>query len=129
TTHPNPPRPAPPAPGHQAATAPQPAELPVYTVRARDTLWRIAERHLGDGLRYHDIVTLNAGRPQPGGHHLTDDHIEPGCKLLLPAHATGPPTPAPPHPPPPPRPPPPQPPAPPPTTPTPPPPPPATPHT
>src|SRR5215475_10402405 len=63
SAHSNPARPAPPAPGHPSATAPPHAEqLPVYTVRPRDTLWRIAERHLGDGLRYHDILTLNAGR-------------------------------------------------------------------
>ncbi|MBC6451358.1 BTAD domain-containing putative transcriptional regulator [Actinokineospora xionganensis] len=58
-------------------------ELPRYTVRRYDSLWRIAERHLGDGLRWREIHTLNADRlPNP-------DRIEPGMILLLPADATG----------------------------------------
>lgn len=58
-------------------------ELPRYTVRRYDSLWRIAERHLGDGLRWREIHTLNADRlPNP-------DHIEPDMILLLPADATG----------------------------------------
>jgi nucleoid-associated protein YgaU/DNA-binding SARP family transcriptional activator len=69
--------------------SPPHAKLPVYTVRPRDTLWRIAERHLGNGLRYHEIAALNADRIQHGGHRLTDDHIEPGWTLILPADATG----------------------------------------
>jgi len=55
----------------------------------RDTLWRIAEQHLRDPLRWPEIFQLNAGRPQPDGAALTDPHwIRPGWLLLLPADAT-----------------------------------------
>jgi DNA-binding SARP family transcriptional activator/nucleoid-associated protein YgaU len=62
---------------------------PQVTVRQYDSLWRIAERHLGTGLRWTEIYHLNAGRPQPDGQSLTDpDHVEEGWTLLLPADAT-----------------------------------------
>jgi len=55
----------------------------------RDTLWRIAEQHLRDPLRWPEIYQLNAGRPQADGAALTDPHwIRPGWLLLLPADAT-----------------------------------------
>jgi len=55
----------------------------------RDTLWRIAEQHLRDPLRWPEIYQLNAGRPQPDGAALTDPHwIRPGWLLLLPTDAT-----------------------------------------
>ena len=58
----------------------------VYRVKAGDNLWDIAARHLGDGERWHEIFTLNRGRPQPGGGALTDPSlIYPGWVLLLPA--------------------------------------------
>jgi nucleoid-associated protein YgaU len=51
-----------------------------YAVRRGDSLWRIAEDHLGDGRRYVEIVALNKdvlhGRP---------DFIDPGLVLRLPA--------------------------------------------
>jgi nucleoid-associated protein YgaU len=53
-----------------------------YTVRRGDSLWRIAQEHLGDGTRYVEIVALNKdvlhGRP---------DFIDPGLVLQLPADA------------------------------------------
>ena len=67
----------------------------VYQVRPahgghRDSLWSIAERHLGDPLRWPEILRLNRGRTQPDGRQLTDPHwIYPGWQLLLPADATG----------------------------------------
>lgn len=75
---------------HNAPTAPSPAaavkaepELPRYTVRRYDSLWRIADRHLGDGLRWREIHALNVHQlPNP-------DHIHPGMVLRLPADATG----------------------------------------
>ncbi|AIG74391.1 Putative transcriptional regulator,LysM domain-containing protein [Amycolatopsis japonica] len=55
-----------------------------YTVVHGDTLWDLAERHLGDGRRYHEIVRLNptllAGNP---------DDLEPAWTLLLPLDAAG----------------------------------------
>jgi DNA-binding SARP family transcriptional activator len=57
----------------------------VYRVVEGDNLWDIAERHLGNGERWHEIYQLNKGKPQPDGQTLTDpDLIEPGWVLLLP---------------------------------------------
>lgn len=56
-----------------------------YAVRRNDTLWGIAQEHLGDPLRWREIFALNQGRPQPDGSALTDPHwIRPGWTLLLP---------------------------------------------
>ncbi len=58
--------------------------------RYHDNLWDIAERHLGDGLRYKEIFALNQGRIQPDGRKLTHASlIQPGWELLMPADATG----------------------------------------
>jgi len=70
--------------------------------RYHDNLWDIAERHLGDGLRYKEIFALNKGRVFPDGRKLTEASlIHPGWKLIMPADAVGLPaaTPAPPTPP------------------------------
>jgi len=62
---------------------------PAVSVRQGDTLWDIAERHLGSGHRYVEIVGLNLGQPQADGRSLTDEHwIEPGWVLRLPMDAT-----------------------------------------
>ncbi|GLY68741.1 hypothetical protein Atai01_53600 [Amycolatopsis taiwanensis] len=62
-----------------------------------DSLWRIAQRRLGDGDRWPEIWALNQGSTQPGGRVLTNPNlIHPGDTLRLPAAATAPPAPAPP---------------------------------
>lgn len=88
---------SPPAPTTTAAPEPR---LPVYTVRAGDSLWQIAADHLGDGARYSEIAALNYHRQQPDGRALSADHwLRPGWQLRLPATASGlPPDPAPPGP-------------------------------
>jgi len=58
--------------------------------RHHDCLWDIAERTLGDPLRYPEIFALNRDRVQPDGSRLVDaDLIRPGWTLLLPADAVG----------------------------------------
>jgi hypothetical protein len=58
--------------------------------RHHDCLWDIAERFLGDPLRYREIYAMNRDRPQPDGRSLTDaDLIRPGWILQLPADAKG----------------------------------------
>jgi nucleoid-associated protein YgaU len=52
-----------------------------YTVKRRDTLWSIAERHLGDPMRYREIARLN---PAIGA----DYEIHTGQVLTLPATPT-----------------------------------------
>ena len=57
--------------------------------RYHDNLWDIAERHLGEGRRYHDIYELNKGRDQPDGQELTLARlIQPGWLLVMPEDAT-----------------------------------------
>ncbi|SDM26412.1 DNA-binding transcriptional activator of the SARP family [Lentzea albidocapillata subsp. violacea] len=59
-----------------------------------DSLWRIAQRTLGDGARWPEIFELNKGKPQPNGHAFTQPSlIFPGEELTLPhkAHAPTPP--------------------------------------
>lgn len=51
-----------------------------YTVQAGDTLWSIAEHHLGSGRDYHAIVALNADMLTGG-----PDWITPGMQLRLPS--------------------------------------------
>lgn len=82
------------SPAVEAATPAQPASVtattthPSITVARGDTLWDLAERHLGSGHRYTEIRDLNLGRAQPDGRALTDAHwIYPGWHLLLPSDA------------------------------------------
>ena len=53
-------------------------------VQPGDSLWHLAERHLGDALRWEEIYELNAGA-LPGGGTLRDPNlIHPGWRLRLP---------------------------------------------
>jgi DNA-binding SARP family transcriptional activator len=71
-----------------------PSQGRVYVVVEGDSLWRIAERELGDGHRWQEIFAANHGRRMPDGQLLRDGGlILPGWQLLLPA-----PDPADPHP-------------------------------
>jgi transcriptional activator len=59
--------------------------------RFHESLWEIAQRHLGDGRRYREIFELNSGRIQPDGSKLTiASLIRPGWILVMPHDAHGP---------------------------------------
>ncbi|MFH9110054.1 hypothetical protein ACH4LN_28795 [Streptomyces albus] len=58
--------------------------------RHHDSLWEIAERHLGDGRRYKEIYRLNKDRAQPDGSRLSEASlIRPGWIMEMPADAHG----------------------------------------
>ncbi|MFI5593681.1 BTAD domain-containing putative transcriptional regulator [Amycolatopsis sp. NPDC051758] len=74
--------------------SPSPAQPGTERVRppedgVHDSLWRIAQRCLGDGDRWVEIWALNQGSTQPGGRVLTNPNlIHPGDTLHIPT--TGP---------------------------------------
>jgi hypothetical protein len=81
----------------QATTLEQSAvSAKYYTVnppdgRRYDSLWDIADRTLGDPLRYKEIFALNKDRTQVDGGKIMDANlIRPGWELRLPADASGP---------------------------------------
>ncbi|WP_046767041.1 LysM peptidoglycan-binding domain-containing protein [Jiangella alkaliphila] len=69
-----------------APEAAQPAMVQrTHTVQRGESLWRIAEQELGDGMRWPEIAELNYGVAQPGGRALDNTHwIDPGWQLRLP---------------------------------------------
>jgi nucleoid-associated protein YgaU len=76
-----------PAVGLSAAPAVNPKQIPTKTVEVRkgDTLWSIAETHLGAGERWRQIAVLNHGRLMADGQRFLDaDRIRPGWDLLIP---------------------------------------------
>ena len=61
-----------------------------HVVEPGDTLWDIAEDHLGSGERYPEVFDLNDGVVQPDGQRLTDpDLIRVGWELDLPEGERG----------------------------------------
>jgi hypothetical protein len=58
--------------------------------RHHDSLWEIAQRHLGDGRRYKEIYALNKDRVQPDGSRLSEASlIRPGWIMEMPGDARG----------------------------------------
>lgn len=78
-----------------AAAAEEQAAHPMYTVKApqggyHDNLWDIADQHLGDGRRYHEIYELNKDVVQADGRKVELARlIQPGWELALPDDAVG----------------------------------------
>jgi len=64
----------------QPAATPASDDLGSYVVQEGDSLWKIADRTLGDGSRFKDIERVN---PQ-----LDADRLRPGQRIKLPSGAT-----------------------------------------
>ena len=59
-------------------------------VNPRDSLWRLAEHHLGDGMRWRELWELNRDRTFPDGRVFRNpDIIQPGWSLNCPPDAVG----------------------------------------
>ena len=65
-------------------TAAEPGEVGWVVVKPGDSLWLLAERHLGDALRWPDIFELNVGQLEGGGTLRDPNLIHPGWRLRLP---------------------------------------------
>ncbi|MFF1736867.1 BTAD domain-containing putative transcriptional regulator [Streptomyces sp. NPDC058247] len=75
------------APLHVPPTRTVKPEHATYIVQPGDTLWGIAEQHLGDPLLWPKIYQLSCVIRQSDGELLSDpDHIQPGWRLHLPVH-------------------------------------------
>ena len=72
------------APPGDQVTAAEPGEVGWVVVRPGDSLWLLAERHLGDALRWTDIFELNVGQLEGGGTLRDPNLIHPGWRLRLP---------------------------------------------
>jgi nucleoid-associated protein YgaU len=68
----------PPAPAAPAIARANRAKPNVVSVKRGDSLWKLAEQHLGHGLRWHDLLSANPGILDP-------NHIVAGSQILLPA--------------------------------------------
>lgn len=69
-------------PDRPTTSAPRAPDTVSYTVARGDSLWKIADAHLGSGSRYPEIVALN-----PAALGDDPDFLSPGTILLLPAPA------------------------------------------
>jgi len=81
------------APTERTPTPPVAGGPLITTVRG-DSLWQLAQKHLGNGLRWKEIATLNTDRVQHDGQRLTIDNptLPVGWVLQLPPDATNVPT-------------------------------------
>ncbi|MFD6432551.1 BTAD domain-containing putative transcriptional regulator [Streptomyces venezuelae] len=81
--------------GGRTATSANEGDTKYYRIqppegRHHDSLWEVAERHLGDGRRYKEIYQLNKDREQPDGSKLSEASlIRPGWIMEMPADAHG----------------------------------------
>lgn len=77
-------------PARQTIATDLSTQTKTYMVVRYDTLWGLAEKHLGDPLRWREIFVLDRGVRQSDGRALEDPNlIIPGWTLAFPADATG----------------------------------------
>ncbi|MGH2703691.1 MAG: BTAD domain-containing putative transcriptional regulator [Actinomycetota bacterium] len=69
---------------HEEAGPSQNGLLPKYLIKPGDTLWDIAEDHLGSGYRWRELYGLNRGRLFGGVAFNNPRHIHPGWVIDLP---------------------------------------------
>jgi nucleoid-associated protein YgaU len=73
------------APAAKTGVHKAPGRTTTVTVMRLDSLWSIAERHLGDGDRWPEIAALNDGHVMNDGtKFVSADHIKPGWELRVP---------------------------------------------
>ncbi|GAA1042320.1 LysM peptidoglycan-binding domain-containing protein [Streptomyces murinus] len=71
-----------------SASTPTSSPYTVRETRPAETLWGIAERELGDGERWREIVTLNEGRVMTDGTVFrANSFLQPGWRLQVPQTA------------------------------------------
>ncbi len=66
-------------------SAAEPGEPAWVVVKPGDSLWLLADLHLGDAMRWPDIFELNAGQLAGGGTLRDPNLIHPGWRLRLPS--------------------------------------------
>ena len=73
------------APAAKTETQKHEGRTTTVTVMRLDSLWSIAERHLGDGDQWPKIAALNEGATMNDGtRFVAADHIKPGWELRIP---------------------------------------------
>jgi len=75
-------------PGDAAPTAA--AVEQTVVVEPGDTLWQIAQEHLGDGDRYPDIAAASTGLQDDGARLVDPNLIRPGWELTMPSSTAAP---------------------------------------
>ena len=68
---------------------PQGAER--YTIQQGDTWWDLADRYLGDGMRWNELQRMSVGIDQPGNHRAiteNSDRLHPGMEIVVPTDGT-----------------------------------------
>ncbi|WP_107767122.1 LysM peptidoglycan-binding domain-containing protein [Nocardioides terrigena] len=72
------------SPGTADADASPTSQVTTVIVTTGDTLWGLAERHLGAGERWREIADLNLGRDMGDGVFSTVETLQAGWSLYLP---------------------------------------------
>ncbi|MEO5664549.1 MAG: LysM peptidoglycan-binding domain-containing protein, partial [Nocardioides sp.] len=75
---------------HQPAALSAAVETTEVIIQQGDTLWALAERHLGAGERWRQLAEANVGRTMEGGSVFDANRdLRPGWTLLVPTNSQG----------------------------------------